>query len=65
MKKVFMYFLLALLLSGFISATPTKCNSMIKVLNSGKIQQNENYGGSTQPVVLDIHPLDILALKLY
>jgi hypothetical protein len=63
MKRVTRYFFLAVLLGGFTSATPTKCNDMIKVSNSSKIEKNVIYNGASRQIVLDIHPLDILALR--
>ena len=65
MKRVAVYFLLAVLLNSFISATPTKCTNHNKVCNSSKTDGGDTFKRDVKPVILELHPLDILALKLF
>ena len=64
MKKLLINLLLAVLLNGFISATPSNCKSLITVATVSKMEvaagNNIEVNRETE---FEIHPLDILAFK--
>jgi hypothetical protein len=66
MKKFFTNLLLAILLYGFTSATPTCSISLIKATTITKTYVSANYEIPAQKVAeVEIHPLDILALRFH
>ncbi|MGI8637239.1 MAG: hypothetical protein ACR2KZ_17745 [Segetibacter sp.] len=64
MKKLFTHLFLAVLVTGFISATPNNRINLVKVPAISKMYVSANYEIQPLPIELgEIHPLDILSFK--